>query len=76
MSDRKDDRQRPTLVFLPAMLCSDELYRPQIEGLRDLVEPITLTVAEKSMAEAAAEVLRLAPERFLLAGTSYGAILR
>src|SRR5215470_15045025 len=72
MSDRTDDRQRPTLVFLPAMLCSDGLHRPQIEGLRDLVEPMTLTVAEKTMAEAAAEVLRLAPSRFLLAGTSYG----
>jgi pimeloyl-ACP methyl ester carboxylesterase len=72
MSDRKNDRQRPTLVFLPAMVCSDDLYRPQIEGLRDLVEPMTLTAAENTMAEAAAEVLRVAPARFLLAGTSYG----
>ena len=33
MSDARDDRQRLTLVFLPAMLCNDELYRPQIEGI-------------------------------------------
>src|SRR5262252_7899140 len=75
MPEPRDGRKRPTLVFLPAMLCNDDLYRPQIEGLRDLAEPITLTIAEASMAEAAAEVLREAPEHFLLAGTSYGGSL-
>ena len=77
MAEAQDDRERPTLVLLPAMLCNDELYRPrpQIERLRDLVEPMTLTVAEATMAEAAAEVLRRAPPRFLLAGTSYGGSL-
>jgi len=75
MSDPKHDRKRPTLVLLPAMLCNDDLYRPQIEGLLGVVEPMTLTVAEETMAEAAAEVLRKAPEHFLLAGTSYGGSL-
>src|SRR5262245_6192141 len=75
MAEAQGDRERPTLVLLPAMLCSDELYRPQIERLRDLVEPMTLTVAEATMAEAAADVLRRAPPRFLLAGTSYGGSL-
>ena len=28
------------MVFLPAMLCDEESYRPQIEGLRDLVKPV------------------------------------
>jgi pimeloyl-ACP methyl ester carboxylesterase len=70
-----DDRARLSLVFLPAMLCDDELYRPQIEGLRDLVKPDPLTVAEPSMAEVANAVLRHAPPRFLLAGTSYGGSL-
>src|SRR5262245_27565383 len=62
MAEAQDDRERPTLVLLPAMLCNDELYRPrpQIERLRDLVEPMTLKVAEATMAEAAAEVLRRA----------------
>ena len=69
------DRRRLTLVFLPAMLCNDELYRPQIEGLRDLVESIALTVAEATMAEAAAAVLRQAPPHFLLAGTPMEGIL-
>jgi pimeloyl-ACP methyl ester carboxylesterase len=57
------------------MLCDEELYEPQIEGLRDLVEPLPLMVAEASMAENAAAVLRHAPARFVLAGTSYGASL-
>jgi len=65
------DMLRP-IVLLPAMLCDEELYRPQIEGLRDLVEPLAVTVAEPTMAEAADAVLRQAPPRFLLGGTSYG----
>ena len=69
MLETADESPRLTIVFLPAMLCDDELYRPQIEGLRDLVEPVSLTVAEPSMAEAANAVLRQAPSRFLLAGT-------
>lgn len=60
------------LVLLPAMLCDEELYEPQINAVRDLVEPLPLVTAEASMAEAAAAVLRRAPTRFLLAGTSYG----
>ena len=75
MLETADESPRLTIVFLPAMLCDDELYRPQIEGLRDLVEPVSLTVAEPSMAEAANAVLRQAPSRFLLAGTSYGGSL-
>jgi pimeloyl-ACP methyl ester carboxylesterase len=57
------------------MLCDEELYGPQIEGLRDLVEPLPLTVSESSMAENVSAVLRYAPARFVLAGTSYGASL-
>ena len=75
MLDTGDESPRLTMVFLPAMLCDEELYRPQIEGLRDLVKPVALTVAEPTMAEAASAVLRQAPPRFLLAGTSYGGSL-
>ena len=49
MLETADESPRLTIVFLPAMLCDDELYRPQIEGLRDLVEPVVLTVAEPTM---------------------------
>jgi len=63
------------MVFLPAMLCNDELYRPQIEALRDLVDSIVLTMAEATMAESAMAVLEQAPPHFLLVGTSYGGSL-
>jgi len=63
------------MVFLPAMLCNDELYHPQIEALRDLVDPMTLMVAEATMAESATSVLRQAPPHFLLVGTSYEGVL-
>jgi len=66
------DRSRLRVVFLPAMLCDDELYCPQLEGLRDLIDPLVLTVAEATIAEAAMMVLRDAPPRFLIVGTSYG----
>src|SRR6266850_1186964 len=57
------------------MLCNDELYRPQIEALREFVDPMVLTVAEATMAESATAVLQQAPPRFLLVGTSYGGSL-
>jgi len=75
VSRARDDTERLTVVFLPAMLCNDELYHPQIEALRDLVDPMTLMVAEATMAESATSVLRQAPPHFLLVGTSYGGSL-
>src|SRR5207237_10505028 len=63
------------MVFLPAVLCNAELYHPQIEALRDLVDPMVLTVAEATLAESATAVLQQAPLHFLLMGTSYGGSL-
>jgi len=65
----------PSLVLLPAMLCDDDLYAPQTESLRDLVEARPLVVAAADMTEAVARVLQQAPPRFGLAGTSYGGSL-
>ena len=72
MPEARGESARLSVVFLPAMLCDDELYRPQLEGLRDLIDPLVLTVAEATIAEAAMTVLRYAPPRFLIVGTSYG----
>lgn len=63
------------LVLLPAMLCDEELYQPQIEALAGKANPATLVIAEAGMAESAAAVLQQAPPQFVLAGTSYGANL-
>ena len=63
------------LVLLPAMLCDEELYADQIGRLGGLVESSVAIATKTSMAENAAAVLRSAPARFILAGTSYGASL-
>jgi pimeloyl-ACP methyl ester carboxylesterase len=60
------------LVLLPAMLCDEELYRAQTADLAADAETLTLTVAEPSLHEAVQSVLRRAPTRFALAGTSAG----
>ena len=70
MPEARGERARLSVVFLPAMLCDDELYRPQLEGLWDLIDPLVLTVAEATIAEAAMTVLRYAPPRFVIVGTS------
>ncbi len=44
MPEARGDRSRLRVVFLPAMLCDDELYRPQLEGLRDLIDPLGPTL--------------------------------
>ena len=72
MTDDEHARPRLPMVCLPAMLCTGDLYEPQLHAWQDLVEPLVLTVAEATMAQAAREVLRHAPPRFLLVGTSYG----
>lgn len=63
------------LVLLPAMLCDEELYRPQIEALAGEANLTPLVIAETGMAECAAAVLRQAPPQFVLVGTSFGASL-
>jgi len=63
------------LVLLPALLCDDELYRAQVAGLTDVARPVVLSAPAASLVEAAHDVLRRAPERFALGGTSAGANL-
>lgn len=63
------------MVLLPAMLCDEELYRPQIEALAGEATLAPLVIAEAGMAKSAAAVLEQAPPQFVLAGTSYGANL-
>ena len=57
------------LILLPALLCDAELYRAQVESLDD---PLVFPVAEGRVDEAAQAVLRQAPPRFALGGTSAG----
>jgi pimeloyl-ACP methyl ester carboxylesterase len=60
------------LVLLPALLCDDELYHAQVADLADVARPIVLAAPAASLTEAARDILRHAPGRFALAGTSAG----
>jgi pimeloyl-ACP methyl ester carboxylesterase len=61
------------LVLLPGLLCDATLWRAQIEGLADIaavfVPDLTL---DDTVAEMAARVLAVAPERFALGSLSMG----
>jgi pimeloyl-ACP methyl ester carboxylesterase len=63
------------LVLLPALLCDAELYRAQAVALTDLADPLDLVTSASTLAESAQAVLRQAPPRFALAGTSAGGSL-
>ena len=63
---------RVPLVLLPAMLCDAELYGPQIDALAKVADSRVIVASESSLAKSAEVVLRQAPPRFALAGTSFG----
>ncbi|MFJ1259604.1 alpha/beta fold hydrolase [Cupriavidus sp. CuC1] len=63
------------LVLLPAMPCDARLYRAQIEGLSDIVDPEVKVLAEESFAASADLLLSQVKGRFIVAGTAYGGCL-
>ena len=64
------------LVLVPGMLCTEALFAPQIEALRDRT---SISVADHtrhdSIAAIARDILAAAPPRFALAGLSLGVII-
>lgn len=64
---------RTPLVLVPGLLCDAELWRPQAEGLVDLIDPIVADVAQDDHLGGMAErILATGPPRFALAGLSMG----
>jgi pimeloyl-ACP methyl ester carboxylesterase len=60
------------VVFIPALLCDEQLYRDVIAELGDAIEPQVLLSPKPTLEESVADILARAPERFALVGTSYG----
>lgn len=62
------------LILVPGLLCTGEVWRPQMAALADLARPQATMehTAHGSMAEIAAAILDKAPDRFALAGFSMG----
>lgn len=59
---------------MPGLLCTDVLWRGQVAGLADLAD-ITMTAEHRrhtDIGAIAAAILAAAPERFALAGLSFG----
>jgi pimeloyl-ACP methyl ester carboxylesterase len=64
---------RIPIIFLPGLLCDREVWEYQTHALADIAECTTVEWSgEDSLAEMAHAALRIAPERFAVAGHSMG----
>jgi pimeloyl-ACP methyl ester carboxylesterase len=65
--------QRIDLVMVPGLLCSPDLFAPQVSGLADVAR---VTIADHTrhatLQQMAASILAASPPRFALAGLSLG----
>ena len=65
--------QKIPLVLLPGLLCDAALWRPQVEGLGALAEPLVIDLTrDDSLEGMARRALAAAPPSFALAGLSMG----
>ena len=60
------------VVFIPALLCDDAMFRDVIADLGDAIEPHVLLSPMPRFEDSVADILARAPARFVLAGSSYG----
>lgn len=60
------------VVFIPALLCDEQLYRDVIAALGSAIEPHVLLSPRPRLEDSVADILSRAPARFALVGTSYG----
>ena len=60
------------VVFIPALLCDEQMYRDVIADLGDAVDAQVLLSPKPTLEASVTDILARAPERFVLVGTSYG----
>jgi pimeloyl-ACP methyl ester carboxylesterase len=60
------------LVAIPALLCDEALYRDVLTALHDGRDTRVMVASHPEMRDSVAAILDAAPERFVLAGSSYG----
>ncbi len=60
------------VIFIPALLCDDALYRDVIARLGDAIEAHVLSSPKPQLDDSVADILARAPATFALVGTSYG----
>ena len=61
------------LILVPGLLCTDELWRDQLQALSDVAEmTVPVHYKHETIEEIADDILKTAPETFALAGLSMG----
>jgi pimeloyl-ACP methyl ester carboxylesterase len=60
------------VVFIPALLCDEGLYRDVVERLGAAIEAHVLISPKPRLEDSVADILARAPAKFALVGTSYG----
>jgi len=60
------------VVLILALLCDEQLYRDMMTLLGDTIEPHVLLLPKSTLEDSVADILRRAPARFALVGTSCG----
>ena len=60
------------MVFIPALLCDDAMYRDLIADLGGAIAPQVLLSPKPRLGDSVADILARAPKTFVLVGTSYG----
>ena len=67
------EAKKPQLILIPGLICTQDLWAPQVAGLAELAEIIIADHSKvETMAALAADILAAAPDRFALAGHSMG----
>lgn len=60
------------VVFIPALLCGEQLHRNVIAALGEAIVPHVLLSPQPQREDSVADILKRAPAHFALVGTSYG----
>lgn len=63
---------RTPVVFIPALLCDEQMYRDVIAELGDAIDPHVILSPKPRLQDSVADILARAPATFALVGTSYG----
>jgi pimeloyl-ACP methyl ester carboxylesterase len=63
------------VVFIPALLCDEAMYRDVITNLGGAIGAQVMLSPQPDLADSVADILSRAPETFMLVGTSYGGSL-
>ena len=63
--------QATSVVFIPALLCDEQLYRDVLAPLGDAINPHVLLSLKPRLEDSVTDIVSRAPARFALVGTSY-----